>query len=105
MHEHCYSIFPMLCVHMDFLQIYRLYLYDKSRKKKLNLTVKLKQQQKQMFICIPKIAITTSSFIISSEPRAIKYNDVSTSPLCTNVSPGGACVVLNFSESALKPTK
>lgn len=32
----------------------------------------------------------------------MKYRDVSTSPLWTNVSPGGAWVVLNFSDNALK---
>lgn len=50
---------------------------------------------------LPNIAITTSSFNISIEPRAMKYSDVNTSPLCTNVSPGGACVVLNFNDKAL----
>lgn len=50
----------------------------------------------------PRIAITTSSLRISMEPRAIKYKQVRTSPLCTKVSPGGACVVLNFKERALK---
>lgn len=51
---------------------------------------------------LPNIAITTSSFRISIDPRAIKYKHVSTSPLCTSVSPGGACVVLNFNDNALK---
>lgn len=51
---------------------------------------------------LPRMAITTSSFKISIEPRAIKYSDVNTSPLCTNVSPGGACVVLNFNDNALQ---
>lgn len=54
---------------------------------------------------LPKIAITVSSFIISKEPLAIKYKDVSTSPLCSNVSPGGAWVVLNFNDNALKHQK
>lgn len=35
----------------------------------------------------PNIAITTSSFNISIDPLAIKYNEVRTSPLCTSVSP------------------
>lgn len=48
------------------------------------------------------IAITISSRRISMEPREIKYKDVRTSPLCTKVSPGGACVVLNFNDKALK---
>lgn len=47
------------------------------------------------------MAITTLSFNISMEPRDIKYNEVSTSPWCTKVSPGGACVVRNFKDSAL----
>lgn len=51
---------------------------------------------------LPNIAMTTSSFNISIEPRAIKYRYVRTSPLCSSVSPGGAWVVLNFNESALK---
>lgn len=38
------------------------------------------------------------------EPRDMKYNEVSTSPWCTRVSPGGACVVRNFNERALKHT-
>lgn len=50
------------------------------------------------------IAITTLSFSISMEPRDMKYNEVSTSPWCTRVSPGGACVVRNFSDRALKRT-
>lgn len=43
-----------------------------------------------------------SSFKISIDPLDIKYKDVSTSPLCTRVSPGGAWVVLNRSDNALK---
>lgn len=39
---------------------------------------------------IPKMAITTSSLRISREPLEMKYIEVRTSPLCTNVSPGGA---------------
>lgn len=54
---------------------------------------------------LPKIAITMSSFKISIEPRETKYSDVSTSPRCTNVSPGGAWVVLNRSDKALKHKK
>lgn len=50
------------------------------------------------------IAITTLSFSISMEPRDMKYNEVSTSPWCTRVSPGGACVVRNFNDRALKHT-
>lgn len=36
------------------------------------------------------------------DPLEMKYNEVSTSPLCTSVSPGGAWVVLNFNDKALK---
>lgn len=36
------------------------------------------------------------------EPRAIKNNEVRTSPLWTKTSPGGACVVLNFNDNALE---
>ena len=43
-----------------------------------------------------------SSLSISIEPLDIKYNAVRTSPLCTKVSPGGTCVVLNFMDNALK---
>lgn len=46
-----------------------------------------------------------SSFRISIDPLDMKYNDVITSPLCTKVSPGGACVVLNFNVKALQETK
>lgn len=49
-----------------------------------------------------KMAMTTLSLSISMEPRDMKYKDVSTSPWCTRVSPGGACVVRNFNDSALK---
>lgn len=52
-----------------------------------------------------KIATTTSSLIISSEPRAMKYSEVNTSPLWTSVSPGGAWVVLNFIDRALELIK
>lgn len=48
------------------------------------------------------MAITMSSLSISMDPRAMKYNEVNTSPLWRRVSPGGAWVVLNFNESALK---
>lgn len=51
---------------------------------------------------IPRMAITTSSLRISREPLEMKYIEVRTSPLCTNVSPGGAWVVLNFILNALK---
>ena len=51
---------------------------------------------------LPKIAITISSLTISIEPRAMKYSETITSPWWTRVSPGGAWVVLNFIESALK---
>ena len=47
------------------------------------------------------IAITMSSLRISIEPLEMKNNAVSTSPLWTSVSPGGACVVLNFIDKAL----
>lgn len=46
--------------------------------------------------------MTISSLKISIEPLDMKYNELSTSPRCTNVSPGGACVVLNFKDNALK---
>lgn len=32
----------------------------------------------------------------------MKYKALSTSPLCTNVSPGGTCVVWNFIDNALR---
>lgn len=48
------------------------------------------------------MAITISSFKISTDPLAIKYKAVSTSPLCTNVSPGGACVVRNLIEKIVE---
>lgn len=51
------------------------------------------------------MATTKSSLTISMEPLDMKYKEVKTSPLCTNVSPGGAWVVLNFNENALKPNK
>lgn len=44
----------------------------------------------------PRMATTMSSLRISMEPRDTKYSAVSTSPLWTNVSPGGAWVVLNL---------
>ena len=45
--------------------------------------------------------MTMSSLRISIDPREMKCNDVKTSPRCTSVSPGGACVVLNFIDNAL----
>lgn len=48
------------------------------------------------------MATTMSSFRISIDPRARKYKAVSTSPQCTNVSPGGAWVVLNRIAKARK---
>lgn len=42
-----------------------------------------------------------SSLSISIDPRDMKKIEVSTSPRCTSVSPGGACVVLNLRDSAL----
>lgn len=39
------------------------------------------------------------------EPRDMKYKDIKTSPLCASVSPGGAWVVLNFNDNALKIKK
>ena len=51
---------------------------------------------------IPNIAITISSFSISIEPRDTKYKASNMSPLCTKVSPGGTCVVLNLMDKALK---
>lgn len=68
---------------MDFRQIYRLFLFTEIKiyllknKSKINLINFRRLAQNQ----IPKIAITVSSFIISKDPLAIKYNDVSTSPL------------------------
>lgn len=53
-------------------------------------------------IYIPRIATTVSSFSISKVPRAIKKRETRTSPLWTRVSPGGAWVVLNFMDKALK---
>lgn len=47
---------------------------------------------------ILRIATTLSSFRISIEPRDMKYKDVRISPRCVMISPGGACVVLNFIE-------
>lgn len=53
--------------------------------------------------CIePRMAMTTSSLSISIDPRAMKYRHVSTSPLWSSVSPGGAWVVLNFKDRSLK---
>lgn len=51
---------------------------------------------------LPKMATTISSLRISIEPLEIKYKAESTSPLCTSVSPGGTCVVLNFIDKVLK---
>ena len=51
---------------------------------------------------LPKMARTTSSFTISMEPLEIKYSETRTSPWWTRVSPGGAWVVLNFMDKALK---
>ena len=48
------------------------------------------------------MATTLSSFKISIEPREIKYIDVRISPRCVMISPGGACVVLNFIENVRK---
>ena len=59
--------------------------------KQLTFTVKL-----------PKMAITASSLRISNDPRAMKYIDVSISPGCIRVSPGGACVDLNCIDKARK---
>ena len=56
-------------------------------------------------IYLPNIANTASSFTISMEPREIKYRDTRTSPWWTRVSPGGAWVVLNFMDKALKHRK
>lgn len=39
---------------------------------------------------------------ISMDPLAMKYNEVSTSPRWTRISPGGAWVVLNLRENALQ---
>lgn len=50
----------------------------------------------------PRIATTVSSFRISSVPLAMKYRAWRTSPRWTKVSPGGAWVVLNFIERALR---
>lgn len=55
-----------------------------------------------MFKSIPNIAITISSLSISMEPLAMKYKHVRTSPFSNSVSPGGAWVVLNFNDNALK---
>ena len=49
---------------------------------------------------LPNMATTLSSFKISIVPRAMKYNETSTSPRWTSVSPGGAWVVLNLVERA-----
>lgn len=43
-----------------------------------------------------------SSLRISIDPLEMKYKAVSTSPLCTRVSPGGTCVVLNFIDRVLR---
>jgi len=51
---------------------------------------------------LPKMATTTSPFKISMEPREMKYSAGITSPAWTKVSPGGACVVLNFIAKARK---
>ena len=51
---------------------------------------------------LPNIANTASSFTISMDPREMKYRDTRTSPWWTRVSPGGAWVVLNFMDKALK---
>lgn len=48
----------------------------------------------------PSIAITLFSVTISRDPRAMKYRAVRMSPGWISVSPGGACVVLNCSDSA-----
>ena len=45
--------------------------------------------------------MTMSSLRISIEPLEMKKSAVRTSPLWTSVSPGGACVVLNFIDKAL----
>ena len=50
----------------------------------------------------PRIARTTSSLRISMEPLEIKYSALNTSPRWMRVSPGGAWVVLNFIERALR---
>lgn len=49
---------------------------------------KLQKLPKMHFICSPST--------ISTDPLAIKCNPVKISPLCTKVSPGGACVVRNL---------
>lgn len=51
---------------------------------------------------VPNIAMTESSFMISTDPLAMKQMAVRMSPGCINVSPGGACVVLNFKDSERK---
>ena len=51
---------------------------------------------------LPRIAMTMSSFNISIDPLDMKYKASRMSPRCTNVSPGGTCVVLNFIDNALK---
>ena len=53
-------------------------------------------------ICLPRMAITMSSLRISIEPREMKCSEVRTSPRWTSVSPGGAWVVLNFIDNALR---
>lgn len=43
-----------------------------------------------------------SSLRISMDPLEMKYKAESISPLCTKVSPGGTCVVLNFMDNVLR---
>jgi hypothetical protein len=85
------QIFLVHYITMDFLQEYHLYLNNNSYFKHLIIQLNLL-----------RIATTLSSFNISIEPREIKYNDVKISPRCVIISPGGACVVLNFIENVRK---
>lgn len=104
-HEHYYSICPMLRARMGFHQIYHLCLrFLETKMNKCLVSCRFIHHPKRsnwIRKLLPRMAITTSSLSISIDPRAMKYSDVNTSPLCTNVSPGGACVVLNFNDNAL----
>lgn len=48
------------------------------------------------------MAMTVLSLSISTDPLAMKYIEVRISPGCINVSPGGACVVLNCIDKVRK---
>ena len=89
-------IFLVHCIARDFRREYHLYLLEKIFTPNISRFFP-KQREREIYVL--RIATTLSSFKISIEPREMKYNEVRISPRCVMISPGGACVVLNFIEN------